>query len=40
MPLLEPEPDALRPAARPEAPSPDRVPDDRAGVRPRPCAAT
>lgn len=36
MPLLEPEPDALRPAARPEAPSPDRVPDDRAGGTPEP----
>jgi len=36
MPLLEPDPDALRPAARPETPAPDRVPEHRAGGTPEP----
>ncbi|MFD6293542.1 FAD-binding and (Fe-S)-binding domain-containing protein [Streptomyces sp. NPDC060235] len=36
MPLLEPDPEALRPDARPEAPAPDRVPEDRAGGTPEP----
>lgn len=40
MPLLEPDPDALRPDARPEVPAADRVPEDRAGGLPSLCAAT
>ncbi|MET7697983.1 FAD-binding and (Fe-S)-binding domain-containing protein [Streptomyces sp. NPDC005485] len=36
MPLLEPDPDALRPATRPDRPAPDRVPEDRAGGTPEP----
>jgi len=36
MPLLDPKPDVLRPTARPEAPAPDRVPDDRAHGTPQP----
>ncbi|WP_369240492.1 FAD-binding and (Fe-S)-binding domain-containing protein [Streptomyces sp. R21] len=39
MPLLEPDPDALRPAARPETPAPDRVPEDRAGGTPEPLSS-
>ncbi|MFD5075128.1 FAD-binding and (Fe-S)-binding domain-containing protein [Streptomyces sp. NPDC058371] len=36
MPLLQPEPDALRPAARRAEPAPDRVPEDRAQGTPAP----
>ncbi|MET8095620.1 FAD-binding and (Fe-S)-binding domain-containing protein [Streptomyces sp. NPDC005236] len=36
MPLLEPDPDKLRPGARPEFPAADRVPEDRAGGTPEP----
>lgn len=36
MPLLEPDPDALRPTSRPERPSPDRVVDNSAGGTPEP----
>lgn len=36
MPLLEPDPDALRPDTRPEAPAADRVPEDRAEGTPEP----
>ncbi|RII09387.1 putative FAD-linked oxidoreductase [Streptomyces sp. YIM 130001] len=36
MPLLEPDPDALRPAAREAGPSPDRVPDRQAQGTPEP----
>ncbi|WP_030776972.1 FAD-binding and (Fe-S)-binding domain-containing protein [Streptomyces sp. NRRL S-920] len=36
MPLLEPEPDALRPTSRTEGPAPDRVPDRRATGTPEP----
>ncbi|WP_399921264.1 FAD-binding and (Fe-S)-binding domain-containing protein [Streptomyces kanamyceticus] len=36
MPLLEPEPDALRPTSRTEGPAPDRVPDGRATGTPEP----
>ncbi|MFF1654601.1 FAD-binding and (Fe-S)-binding domain-containing protein [Streptomyces sp. NPDC058255] len=36
MPLLEPEPSALRPAGRPGTPSPDRVTEDRADGTPEP----
>lgn len=35
MPLLEPDPDALRPGTRPDAPAADRVPDDRVEAAPR-----
>ncbi|MFE6157496.1 FAD-binding and (Fe-S)-binding domain-containing protein [Streptomyces sp. NPDC056486] len=36
MPLLEPTPEALRPASRPEGPAPDRVPDRQAKGTPEP----
>lgn len=36
MPLLEPDPDALRPDGHREAPAADRVPEDRAGGTPEP----
>ncbi|GGV34439.1 FAD-binding and (Fe-S)-binding domain-containing protein [Streptomyces spectabilis] len=36
MPLLEPDPEALRPAPTGRAPSPDRVPEERAGGTPEP----
>lgn len=36
MPLLEPDPDTLRPGTRPDAPAADRVPEDRAGGTPEP----
>ncbi|MFD4474734.1 FAD-binding and (Fe-S)-binding domain-containing protein [Streptomyces sp. NPDC058471] len=36
MPFLEPKPEALRPAARPEGPAHDRVPDRQAGGTPEP----
>ncbi|WP_037616811.1 FAD-binding and (Fe-S)-binding domain-containing protein [Streptomyces aureus] len=36
MPLLEPDPDRLRPRARQKAPAGDRVPEDRAGGTPEP----
>ncbi|MGW1893720.1 FAD-binding and (Fe-S)-binding domain-containing protein [Streptomyces sp. NPDC002004] len=36
MPLLEPDPSALRPPSRPARPAPDRVPQDRAGGTPEP----
>ncbi|MCF3123617.1 FAD-binding oxidoreductase [Streptomyces arenae] len=36
MPLLEPDPDALRPTSRTEGPSPDRVPDRQALGTPEP----
>ncbi|MFE6402750.1 FAD-binding and (Fe-S)-binding domain-containing protein [Streptomyces alboflavus] len=39
MPLLEPDPDALRPAPDGRAPSPDRVPESRAGGTPEPLRA-
>ncbi|MFJ4770886.1 FAD-binding and (Fe-S)-binding domain-containing protein [Streptomyces uncialis] len=36
MPLLEPDPDILRPTSRPAAPAPDRVRDDRSPGTPEP----
>ncbi|MFF2847966.1 FAD-binding and (Fe-S)-binding domain-containing protein [Streptomyces sp. NPDC058001] len=36
MPLLEPDPDALRPVSRPVRPAPDRVPDGRSSGTPEP----